>query len=173
MARPAATSERTNSGVISFGMRCGKRRKTLREIGVGSWRVGLEPTCCLSKSLRTLSLRQIANLHSAITMCCLPIFSRMAMNSISGVMMPRRAYSSCVTTLPVLARSVLRARRGQSFQPERRCVLAFGPVQLRDAFQKDNHHQSALPRALHVPRHHRVSKSNPDATQAALPPPYP
>src|SRR5438552_3164462 len=29
MARPAATSLRTNSGVISFGMRWGKRRKTL------------------------------------------------------------------------------------------------------------------------------------------------
>src|ERR1051325_2795675 len=29
MARPAATSLRTNSGVISFGILCGKRRKTL------------------------------------------------------------------------------------------------------------------------------------------------
>src|ERR1700752_3341182 len=28
IARPAATSSRTNAGVISFGMRCGKRRKT-------------------------------------------------------------------------------------------------------------------------------------------------
>src|ERR1700675_3033200 len=28
IARPRATAPRTNSGVISFGMRCGKRRKT-------------------------------------------------------------------------------------------------------------------------------------------------
>ena len=46
------------------------------------------PACCLFKSLRTLSLLKspIANWQSAI----FP-FSRMAMNSISGVMMPARA----------------------------------------------------------------------------------
>jgi hypothetical protein len=33
------------------------------------------------------------------------MFSRMATYSISGVMMPRRAYSSCVTVAPALARS--------------------------------------------------------------------
>ena len=37
-----------------------------------------------------------------------PRFSRMAMNSISGVMMPWRAYQSCVTGWPALARSGLR-----------------------------------------------------------------
>src|ERR1044071_4655205 len=39
MARPAATSERTNSGVISFGMRWGKREKTdgVKEFRVSSF----------------------------------------------------------------------------------------------------------------------------------------
>src|SRR5437867_1014722 len=45
MARPAATSARTNSGVISFGMRWGNFRKTL---GVKSLIADWElPACCL------------------------------------------------------------------------------------------------------------------------------
>ena len=95
MARPEATSARTNSGVISFGMRCGKRRKTEGEYSLfASW---LEPECCLSRTLRTLSLA-----ISAIFVR--PMFSRIAMNSISGVMMPCFAYHSWVTGWPLLAR---------------------------------------------------------------------
>ncbi len=96
MARPAATSSRTNSGVISFGMRCGNFLKT---DGVNSLLASCcEPACCLSSWLRTMS--------SAMSeMRARPMFSRMAMNSISGVMMPARAYCNCVTTLPAFARS--------------------------------------------------------------------
>ena len=55
-------------------------------------------------------VRQIA---SAISRR-LRMFSRMAMNSISGVMMPCRAYQSCVTGWPALARS---GRRRWPFRP--------------------------------------------------------
>src|ERR1700686_3993462 len=66
MARPRATSERTNSGVMRFGM---------RDVGCG---MGCEPGCEKARSLRAIAdcRLQIADFPD----------SRMAMNSISGVM---------------------------------------------------------------------------------------
>ena len=64
IARPRATSSRTNSGVITCGMAAPK-------LCPGCWRV------TISGSAFSISSR------------CR--FSRMAMNSISGVTMPRRA----------------------------------------------------------------------------------
>src|SRR5215468_7858935 len=58
MARPAATSLRTNSAVICSGMRCGKRVKT---DGVNTERNWLEPACCLSKSSRLRAAEIFAN----------------------------------------------------------------------------------------------------------------
>ena len=60
IARPRATSSRTNSGVISFG-------RFAPKFMPGCWRFSISENC---------SARW---------------FSRMAMNSISGVTMPRRA----------------------------------------------------------------------------------
>ena len=73
MARPRATSSRTNSGVISFGM--------FAPHGLpGCW--WWSEFACAWPSSRSLAK---------------PMFSRMAMYSISGVMMPCRAYQSWVT----------------------------------------------------------------------------
>jgi hypothetical protein len=52
------------------------------------------------------------------------LFSRMAMNSISGVMMPWRAYQSCVTGWPADARSGRRLRAEVSSGVRRSAVLA-------------------------------------------------
>ena len=72
IARPRATSSRTNSGVTWSGM--------------------LAPQSSPSRTSCSFSAAR-------------PRFSRMATYSISGVMIPRRAYSSCVTQAPALARS--------------------------------------------------------------------
>ena len=85
MARPAATSDLTNSGVISAGMRWGKRRKMLGVYSLSGvdW-IGLAGV---------LFVEMIADdvvLHVG-DLVARRMFSRMAMNSISGVMMPWRA----------------------------------------------------------------------------------
>ena len=75
MARPRATSLRTNSGVISFGNRGAE---------------GLSPRCCFISSSSIFSpVLPVAFRLSMYASRCR--FSRMAMNSISGVMMPLRA----------------------------------------------------------------------------------
>jgi hypothetical protein len=87
MARPLATSSRTNSGVIRFGVFAPK----------------FIPGCWWRRLLRGLR-GDSSDFNSSS-----PWFSRMAMNSISGVMMPWRAYHSCVTGCPLAARSGLDA----------------------------------------------------------------
>src|SRR5208282_3914295 len=96
MARPAATSDLTNSAVISFGILCGKREKT-EGVKLAGWKPALpaiwpEPACCLFKSLRTLSrersLKRGFEDGDRRDACPTRMFSRMAMNSISGVTMP-------------------------------------------------------------------------------------
>ena len=55
MARPAATSSRTNSGVITRGMRCGKRRKTdgvQSELWSPGSAISAGPGCWWRRSLR-------------------------------------------------------------------------------------------------------------------------
>src|SRR6266702_2538944 len=70
IARPAAISARTNSGVTKSGIAAPQDR----------------PSRVAADAAR-------------------PQFSRIATNSISRVMMPARAYASCVTALPLTALS--------------------------------------------------------------------
>src|SRR3954470_2997850 len=93
MARPRATSARTNSGVMGFAI-CDLR------LAIGS-----EPGCAKSRSFR--ARLEVGDRRSEVR----PAFSRIAMYSISGVMMPRRAYASCVTA-PFLARNGFRWNLG-------------------------------------------------------------
>ena len=71
IARPRATSSRTNSGVISLGIEA-----------PSPW-----PGCCLQSELRGPAA--VSSISSAARWSL--EFSRIAMNSISGVTIPRRA----------------------------------------------------------------------------------
>ena len=101
MARPAATSSRTNSGVISAGMPLRKFAEDGRRVIISDFRfpigdLGTAFVLLVQVGAAVVLLKSpIVNWQLAIFM-----FSRMAMNSISGVMMPARAYCNCVTTLP-------------------------------------------------------------------------
>src|SRR5215472_9346482 len=92
MARPRATSLRTNSGVIGFAI-CDLR-----------FAIGCDPGCRKRRSLRAFS--EPFGEAPALPRISRPRFSRIAMNSISGVMMPRLAYASCVTAFDFARRTL-------------------------------------------------------------------
>src|SRR6516164_2017276 len=99
MARPRATSLRTNSGVIGFAI-CDLR-----------FAIGCEPWCRKRRSLRAFSepFDEASNGAAevpALPKISRPRFSRIAMNSISGVMMPRIAYANCVTAFDFARRTL-------------------------------------------------------------------
>ena len=93
MARPLATSLRTNSGVISLGMEAPNPSPHL-----------------VIKRVPYMVRRCLERLASD----CNFIFSRIAINSISGVTIPSLAYCNWVTTLPFFARSIERLARSKS-----------------------------------------------------------
>src|SRR2546429_1791514 len=84
MARPRATSARTNSGVIGFS------------IFDFRFSIGSEPAWRKPRSFRHLAF--------GVGRSTFPPCSLIAMNSISDVMIPWRAYQSCVTVWPALPR---------------------------------------------------------------------
>src|SRR5215813_1622212 len=99
IARPRATSDRTNSGVIGF------------PIADCQLPIGSEPEWRKRRSLRAFSepfgeAPNGAGEAPALPKISRPRFSRIAMNSISGVMMPRLAYASCVTAFDFARRTL-------------------------------------------------------------------
>ncbi len=104
IARPRATSSRTNSGVISAGMEAPR-------LCPGCWRHSELRGPAAVSSMRSAALWSLA-------------FSRMATNSISGVTMPLRAYASCETRRPSLARRIFRALRSKNLIGLRRPSLS-------------------------------------------------
>ncbi len=89
IARPRATSSRTNSGVISAGIAAPKER----------------PGCWRQSELRGPAA--VSSIRSADRWSF--VFSRTATYSISGVTIPLRAYASWETREPGFARRTLRA----------------------------------------------------------------
>ena len=144
IARPRATSERTNSGVIGFPIADCQFRLVRSRDGGSADR-------CARLSSRSGGVELRVRFASAAQLSR-PIFSRIAMNSISGVMMPWLAYASCVTGGPPDARSGL-AAANLAFELHLNVRLELGPWNLdcplprcacsRDAPRKDSHHQSA------------------------------
>jgi len=106
IARPRATSLRTNSGVISARMSAPNALPACAK--ASEFRGNSNPEYRISKEsleFRISELEFVSDFGFRVSdlsepdwrFNSRPMFSRSAMNSISGVMIPWRAYQSCVT----------------------------------------------------------------------------